>query len=610
MGTNFTTIDTFKFWCQKILPLAYDDSLSYYETLCKLTSTLNKVIENVNNLPDYIAELLSDVKLNEILKTLLNTLEEQIASANEKNSETATDDRNVGDYVWLNGLLYRVIKQVDTGDKYVVNSNIEKITIESSLKGLEKTIASYIEVNQTNASKNITKDELVWFKNMLIQATKNITVGTSYVENVNYIVVTIEQLIKNEKTARENNDNTILQKIEDESNARKNADEGLQSNIDNEINARKTADDVLQSNIDNEINARKAADEGLQNNINVEATNRENTDNAINSKINTTFWYNKKILVCGDSISDEINVEANNWVKVFRDLVTPFGATVKNISLSGMSMTETPNRVASEVPNDASYDIVIMFLGTNDFNGQHPMGNYGDKWTVNFSDAIRQTFETLSYKINRTASWFWITPLYRKLSTVNAAEYPISLDCYRASIKGFAKKWGCNIINGDKFPNLSEFTDSIYLSDGLHPTTEYYKIMGYHIKNVIESGGEDSYNVLSRVRLENANLHYYFEDEKMVIDYHNESESFDGTNSYKILNLSPLPVSLLSTYNAEKHIWFDATLLMSGAVYKGFAYIGNNSITVSFSSTIPQGTGALDFKMEIQPVWCNIAATI
>ena len=60
MGTNFTTIDTFKFWCQKILPLAYDDSLSYYETLCKLTSTLNKVIENINNIPDYIKELLSD----------------------------------------------------------------------------------------------------------------------------------------------------------------------------------------------------------------------------------------------------------------------------------------------------------------------------------------------------------------------------------------------------------------------------------------------------------------------------------------------------------------------------------------------------------------------
>ena len=610
MGTNFTTIDTFKFWCQKILPLAYDDSLSYYETLCKLTSTLNKVIENVNNIPDYISKLLSDVKINEILKTLLNTLEEQIASANEKNSETATNDRNVGDYVWLNGLLYRLIKQVDAGDKYVVNSNIEKITIESSLKGLEKTIASYIEVNQTNASKNITKDELVWFKNMLIQATKNITVGTSYVENVNYIVVTIEQLIKNEKTARENNDNTILQKIEDESNARKNADAKLQDNINSEISARNDADERLQNNINSEISARNDADERLQNNINSEATTRENADNAINSKINTSFWYNKKIIVCGDSISDEVNVEANNWVKVFRDLVTPFGATVTNISLSGMSMIEAPNRVSSEVPNNVTYDIIIMFLGTNDFNGQHALGDYGGNWQTNFSDAIRQTFEVLSYKINKSASWFWVTPLYRNLNTVNSANYPISLDCYRASIKGFAKKWGCNIINGDKFPNLSEFTDTLYLSDGLHPTVEYYKIMGYHIKNVIESGGEASYNVLSRVRLENANLNYYFEDEKMVICYHNESESFDGRTSYKILNVSPLPISLLSTYNGEKHIWFDATLLMSGAVYKGFAYIGNNSITASFSSTIPQGTGALDFKMEIQPVWCNIAATI
>lgn len=34
--------------CYKILPLVYDQSLSYYETLCKVVSKLNEVIDYVN----------------------------------------------------------------------------------------------------------------------------------------------------------------------------------------------------------------------------------------------------------------------------------------------------------------------------------------------------------------------------------------------------------------------------------------------------------------------------------------------------------------------------------------------------------------------------------
>lgn len=36
---------TFRFWCQKVLPLVYDDSLSYYEVLCKVVKYINDLIE-------------------------------------------------------------------------------------------------------------------------------------------------------------------------------------------------------------------------------------------------------------------------------------------------------------------------------------------------------------------------------------------------------------------------------------------------------------------------------------------------------------------------------------------------------------------------------------
>ncbi len=47
----------FKMWCQKVLPLVYDDSLSYYETLCKVVDYLNEVIDNNTFVIDEVEQL-------------------------------------------------------------------------------------------------------------------------------------------------------------------------------------------------------------------------------------------------------------------------------------------------------------------------------------------------------------------------------------------------------------------------------------------------------------------------------------------------------------------------------------------------------------------------
>lgn len=51
----------FKFWCQKVLPLTYDNSLSYYEVLCKLTNNLQTVIEHDLEQDEDIESLKGDV---------------------------------------------------------------------------------------------------------------------------------------------------------------------------------------------------------------------------------------------------------------------------------------------------------------------------------------------------------------------------------------------------------------------------------------------------------------------------------------------------------------------------------------------------------------------
>lgn len=46
-----------RIWCQKILPLVYDDSLSYYEVLCRILDYIKKLIENDKLLESEIESL-------------------------------------------------------------------------------------------------------------------------------------------------------------------------------------------------------------------------------------------------------------------------------------------------------------------------------------------------------------------------------------------------------------------------------------------------------------------------------------------------------------------------------------------------------------------------
>ena len=47
---NYHDLSPFRMWCQKVIPLVYDDSLSYYEVLCKLVNYLNVMLQNVETL--------------------------------------------------------------------------------------------------------------------------------------------------------------------------------------------------------------------------------------------------------------------------------------------------------------------------------------------------------------------------------------------------------------------------------------------------------------------------------------------------------------------------------------------------------------------------------
>lgn len=61
--TDYTNLTEFKFWCQKVLPLVYDDSLSYYEVLCKVVDYINAIIGDSNSIVSDIKKLKEEMAI-------------------------------------------------------------------------------------------------------------------------------------------------------------------------------------------------------------------------------------------------------------------------------------------------------------------------------------------------------------------------------------------------------------------------------------------------------------------------------------------------------------------------------------------------------------------
>lgn len=100
-------IKPFRFWCQKIVPLVYDDALSYYEVLCKVTAKLNEVIESYNNI---------ELNLEEQLNQLAGDLQAQMAQYDQK---LANLQQNVNNQIDALGTY--VDNEIANNKEWVVN---------------------------------------------------------------------------------------------------------------------------------------------------------------------------------------------------------------------------------------------------------------------------------------------------------------------------------------------------------------------------------------------------------------------------------------------------------------------------------------------------------
>ena len=119
---NYTDLQPFRFWCQKVLPLVYDDSLSYYELLCKVVDYLNKPMEDVGVLEGDVTGL------HEAYKMLQGYVNDYFSTL-----DVQEEINNKLDAMASNGTLGEILKNVITVNQPVLVNTKEDMVDTSYL---------------------------------------------------------------------------------------------------------------------------------------------------------------------------------------------------------------------------------------------------------------------------------------------------------------------------------------------------------------------------------------------------------------------------------------------------------------------------------------------
>lgn len=156
---NNNIIQEFYYWCQKVLPTVYDESLSYYEFLCKLTKKLNEVIEFLNNTQlnnkKYVDEqikILKDFVINEDLELKKYVNDEDVKVINYINQKVMELDEKIRTLqLNVNNQIIELEKTVD--NKILVLEGKTIYEFNEIYKYIDDIIKDYnIEcINPTNA---------------------------------------------------------------------------------------------------------------------------------------------------------------------------------------------------------------------------------------------------------------------------------------------------------------------------------------------------------------------------------------------------------------------------------------------------------------------------
>lgn len=198
-------------------------------------------------------------------------------------------------------------------------------------------------------------------------------------------------------------------------------------------------------------------------------------------------YVGKSTAFVGDSLTYGIGLETQGnqyWVQVEEAL--QFGAT-HGMGISGSCVSTKSTRgyerspLALRYENIPKVDMIFIFMGSNDFGCDVPMGKITDNTDVSFYGAWNMVLTKLKDKFPETKIVL-MTPVPRYSMTEN--KLGLKLDDYVAAIKEIAEKYELPVM--DLYTLTADiFTEDAIeelMPDKIHPNEEGHRLLAEIVK--------------------------------------------------------------------------------------------------------------------------------
>ncbi len=226
-------------------------------------------------------------------------------------------------------------------------------------------------------------------------------------------------------------------------------------------------------------------------------------------------WKGARVAFLGDSITDARQIGTTNDVfwNMFRDIL---GIEPYVYGISGHRMNQIVGQGQRlETEHGQDVDAIIVFVGTNDYNGSIPMGEWysyqADKTIINGGVEVIRSHRVINFddtfkgRINTTVRWLkthyptkqiiFFTPLHRAYATFGPNNIQpdetysnaigLYIDDYVKAVQEAANVWAVPVIDLNSISGLYPLLDeqAVYFrnpqTDRLHPNTDGHRRMAY-----------------------------------------------------------------------------------------------------------------------------------
>lgn len=155
-----------------------------------------------------------------------------------------------------------------------------------------------------------------------------------------------------------------------------------------------------------------------------------------------------------------------------------FGCNFTKEAVSGTTLVDNGKnsyvqRLLNNVDPDASYDLVVVQLSTNDATKEKPLGEISDSKNLEAFDTSTIT-GAMEYIICYAQETWGCKVVFYTGSRYDSAAYETMVD----RLLGLEEKWDIGVLDlwsSDVFNDLPEERRSLYMYDKIHPTKAGYR---------------------------------------------------------------------------------------------------------------------------------------